>query len=118
LKIISFILIPILVLQIFFANNIDYVVNKTNLDIKKECKRSCCKEDKSERVKKAEKKGCCNEKCKCHHLNYNHVALLNSIFLRYDCSLQVISDRCQKSGKRNLHNYDYLNNLINPPRIV
>jgi hypothetical protein len=81
---------------------------------KKIAKSHCCKS--SENSKDTDKE-CCGEMCKCQHLNHNHIVSLmplNNSCLALSNPLFVENI---KFNKNNLHGFDPLTIILQPPRV-
>ncbi len=72
---------------------------------------------KSSQKEKDSDKDCCGEMCKCQHLNHNHIL---SLLPQTDNYLSLVTpvflDNI-KTNKKNLHGFDPLANILQPPRI-
>jgi hypothetical protein len=79
----------------------------------KNTKSICCKSSSD----KTDDNGCCGDMCKCQHVNHSHVVSLlpQDISTALICK-QIPYNEHTKSNEENLHGYDPLDTILQPPR--
>ncbi len=90
---------------------------KENQLYKKTNKHHCCSSNKENQKSSKTDKDCCGDMCKCQHLNHNHILSLlpiSSVCLSPNISTFIENI---KFNKNNLHGFDPINSILQPPRL-